>query len=257
MKDRLALLASPVVRSAVARELGREVEYHAVLRSTQERARERAGSGATSLVVVADEQTAGQGTRGRTWDAPAGTALLSSWVWRPSPLDPALMSLLAGVALARALDAVGVPGARLKWPNDVLLGERKVAGVLAHGTTDASGGELVVGIGINVGQTAFPDGLAGRATSLALAGHAVDRLVLLVRLSTELDRLAPTDARAPALAEWRARATLLGHAVLVRSEGRADLSGVARDIGDDGALIIETVYGHEHIHAGEVTVGHE
>ncbi len=254
MTDRLGLLASVAVRSAVARELGREIEYHAVVGSTQERARERAGTGATSLVVVADEQTAGQGTRGRHWHAPAGTALLSSWVWRPSPLDPALMSLLAGVALARALDAVGVPGARLKWPNDVLLGGRKVAGVLAHGTTDASGGQLVVGIGANVGQTAFPDDLADRATSLVLAGLTVDRLALLVRLSTELDRLVPADARAMALAEWRARATLLGRAVEVRTEGRAPVFGVALDVGDDGALILETGYGHERIYAGEVTL---
>lgn len=243
----------------MAGELGREIEYHQAIGSTQDRARERAaatGVMAARLVVVADAQTAGQGTRGRVWHAPAGTALLASWLFRPAPDEPALVGLLAGVAVARALDALGAPGARLKWPNDVLLDDRKLAGVLSHGTSDSAGGTLVLGIGVNVHQVAaeLPEELGGRATSLALAGHAVDRLALLVRLTAELDRVAVAGGRSAALDEWRGRAALLGRTVEVRREGAEPVTGIARDIAEDGALVVETAYGREHIHAGEVTV---
>src|SRR5919109_4817552 len=133
---RLVLLSYPAVASAVGRELGRDLEYHASLRSTQTRARELAGLGAATGIVVANEQTAGQGTHGRTWIADAGTSLLASWIVRPAPVAPALFAALAGVAVARAMTTLGCEGASLKWPNDVELDGRKVAGVLAHGASD-------------------------------------------------------------------------------------------------------------------------
>ena len=100
---RLALLAIPAVRSALSLEIGRDIEYHQALASTQDRARELATAGSGPAVVVADHQTAGQGTRGRSWEAPAGTSLLASWLFRPAPAEPGLFALLAGVAVARAL----------------------------------------------------------------------------------------------------------------------------------------------------------
>lgn len=247
---RLALLAIPAVRSALSLEIGRDIEYHAALPSTQDRARELAAAGARPSVVVADLQTAGQGTRGRSWDAPAGTSLLASWLFRPAPAEPGLFALLAGVAVARALDRLGMQGASLKWPNDVEAGQKKVAGALAHATTDGEGGSLVLGIGVNVHQSEadFPSDLRTRATSLALAGHAVDRLSLLVALSRELDRVASLNERSAALAEWRARSSVLGREVEVTREGRPALRGTARDIADDGALLV----GPERVLGGEV-----
>jgi len=247
---RLALLRVPAVRSALELELGRAIEYHASLASTQDRARELGGSGSGPLVVVADEQTAGRGTHGRSWLAPAGQGLLASWLFRPAPAEPALFVLLAGVAMARALDGLGVTGARLKWPNDVEVGRNKVAGALAHATTDGEGGSLVLGIGVNVHQRRedFAPDLRERATSLALAGHTMDRLALLVRLTRELDRVAEPSERGLALDEWRRRATLLGQRVEVLRDGRTAARGIARDIADDGALIV----GDERIAAGEV-----
>jgi BirA family transcriptional regulator, biotin operon repressor / biotin---[acetyl-CoA-carboxylase] ligase len=247
---RLALLAIPAVRSALSLEIGRDIEYHAALPSTQDRARELAAAGAPPSVVVADLQTAGQGTRGRSWDAPAGTSLLASWLFRPAPAEPGLFALLAGVAVARALDRLGMEGASLKWPNDVEAGQKKVAGALAHATTDGEGGSLVLGIGVNVHQSEadFPSDLRTRATSLALAGHAVDRLSLLVVLSRELDRVAKLTERSAALADWRARSSVLGREVEVTREGRPVLRGTARDIADDGALLV----GPERVLGGEV-----
>src|SRR2546428_5921407 len=151
---RLVLLAAPAVRSAVARELGRDIEYHASLGSTQTRARTIAEDAAARGIVVADEQSAGQGTHGRSWHAAKGTSLLASWIVRPAPLAPALYAALAGVGIARALDRLGVGSSTLKWPNDVELDGRKVAGALANATSDGRGGVLVLGSGISVHQRA-------------------------------------------------------------------------------------------------------
>ena len=247
---RLALLAIPAVRSALSLEIGRDIEYHHTLGSTQDRARALAAARSGPAVVVADHQSAGQGTRGRSWDAPAGTSLLASWLFRPAPAEPGLFALLAGVAVARALAHMGMSEASLKWPNDVEAGHKKVAGALAHATTDAEGGSLVLGIGVNVhqGQGDFPPELRAHATSLALAGHAMDRLSLFVDLTRELERVALSTERQPALEEWRKRATLLGREVEVTREGRPVVRGLARDIADDGALLV----GSERVVVGDV-----
>jgi BirA family biotin operon repressor/biotin-[acetyl-CoA-carboxylase] ligase len=244
------------VRSAFARELGRSIEYHDVLPSTQTRARELAAQGASRGIVVANEQSAGQGTRGRVWVAPKGTSLLVSWIVRPAPVTPALFAALAGVAIARALEGLVRADARLEWPNDVHVGGRKVAGALAHATSDGAGGVLVLGIGINVHQRQddFPAELRERATSLALAGYPLDRLALLARLTRELDRLEDTAERGAALDEWRRRSTFLGQAVEVRAGERAPLRGIATAIDDDGALLVRTSSGTERVVAGEVAL---
>ena len=247
---RLALLAIPAVRSALSLELGRDIEYHDELESTQDRARALASSGSGPSVVVADHQTAGQGTRGRSWQAAAGTSLLASWLFRPTPAEPGLFALLAGVAVARALERSGMKEASVKWPNDVEAGHKKVAGALAHATTDGEGGSLVLGIGVNVHQRldAFPSELRATATSLALAGHTVDRLSLFVDLTRELDRVTAPAERAAALDEWRRRSTLLGREVEVTREGRSLMRGIARDIAEDGALLV----GSERVVVGDV-----
>ena len=247
---RLALLRVPAVRSALSLEVGRDIEFHDELPSTQDRARELASRGVRGAVVVADTQSAGRGTRGRVWLAPKGTSLLASWLFRPAPADPAVVTLLAGVAVARAFERLRLADARLKWPNDVEIDGRKVAGVLANATSDGEGGSLVLGIGVNVHQRE-PDlgDLRRDAISLAVAGHDVDRLSLLVALTRELDRVTLPEERAAALAEWRRRATVLGRTVEVTRDGHA-VRGVARDIADDGALIV----GDERVVAGDVRV---
>jgi len=244
------------VRSSFAGELGREIEYHDVLPSTQTRARELAAQGIPRGIVVANEQSAGQGTRGRVWVAPKGTSLLASWIVRPAPVAAALFAALAGVAIARVLESLARADARLEWPNDVHVGGRKVAGALAHATSDGDGGVLVLGIGINVHQRPedFPAELRERAISLASAGYPLDRLALLARLTRELDRLEDTSERGAALDEWRRRSTFLGKAVEVRAGERPPLRGIATAIADDGALVVRTSTGTERVVAGEVAL---
>ena len=249
--DRLALLADPAVRSAFGGELGRLIEYHPSIGSTQDRARELAGFGDRApTLIVADQQTGGHGRREKSWLSEPGGSLLASWTFRPAPADPSLFVLLAGVAVTLALRPLGVADLGLKWPNDVWLTNGKIAGCLAHGAED----HLVIGIGVNVAQRAVPRELAGIATTLGIAGHDIDRLALLARITTQLDAVADPTKREAALAEWRKRSITLGRDVEVSGAGGASFHGRAIALADDGALVVETPYGQERVIAGEVRV---
>jgi BirA family biotin operon repressor/biotin-[acetyl-CoA-carboxylase] ligase len=136
----------------------------------------------------------------------------------------------------------------------VELAGQKVAGALAHGSSDGRGGVLVIGIGVNVHQRTedFPPELRATATSLAIAGRAADRLALLARITAELDRLDDAGARALAMDEWRERCSLIGKRVEVRAVGREHLGGIATAIDDEGALLIRTAAGIERVITGDV-----
>jgi BirA family biotin operon repressor/biotin-[acetyl-CoA-carboxylase] ligase len=249
--DRLTLLADRAVRSAFAREIGRDIEYHASIGSTQDRARELAQAGAGApLVVVADQQTGGHGRGAKSWLSEPGTSLLGSWIFRPAPQGAALFALLAGVAVTRALRPLGVADLGLKWPNDVWLAGGKIAGCLAHAAAD----HVVLGIGINVSQDELPPEIAATATTLRRAGHDIDRLALLARLTRELDVVADPANHPAALTEWRKRSITLGREVEVSGAGEAAFRGTASALAEDGALLVETPYGQHRVIAGEVRV---
>ncbi|HEX6060725.1 MAG TPA: biotin--[acetyl-CoA-carboxylase] ligase [Candidatus Limnocylindria bacterium] len=248
--DRLALLADPAVRSAFGNELGRAIEYHASIASTQDRARELARNGARTTMVVADQQTAGHGRGEKSWLSEPGASLLASWTFRPAPAEPGVFTVLAGVAVTKALRTFGVADLGLKWPNDVWLTNGKIAGVLAHGASD----HLVIGIGVNVSQRDLPRAIADTATTLARAGHDLDRLAVLARISRELDAAADPANRDALLAEWRKRSITLRREVEVSDAGTTPFRGTAIELADDGALVVETPYGQQRVIAGEVRV---
>jgi BirA family biotin operon repressor/biotin-[acetyl-CoA-carboxylase] ligase len=165
---------------------GRDYRYVESTPSTQLLMRPDSPEGA---VVVAEEQTAGRGRLGRRWLAPAGTSLLCSVQLRPEIPGERLPELtgVAARACAEAIEAVTGLAAELKFPNDVLLGGRKTAGVLA----EAREGRIVLGIGVNVNVPAaqLPEGVDRPATSLlAETGHELDRAELLVELLKRLER---------------------------------------------------------------------
>jgi BirA family biotin operon repressor/biotin-[acetyl-CoA-carboxylase] ligase len=162
--------------------------FLAVTDSTNRVAMEMAESGARhGTVVVADAQTAGRGRMGRRWESPAGKNLYVSLLLRPPvpAVDATRLALVAGVALADAVEAVGVPAA-LKWPNDLYCGGRKAAGILAEMASDTDGvRHVVIGVGLNVNaeESDFPADLRGAATSLRIcAGRAFRRADVLSRL---------------------------------------------------------------------------
>jgi BirA family biotin operon repressor/biotin-[acetyl-CoA-carboxylase] ligase len=217
------------------------VEWFATLDSTNRHALDAARDGADDgLVVVADVQTAGRGRLGRSWESPPGSSLLVTVLLRRPAVDHAVMA--AGVALARAVEQVGGIDVALKWPNDVVVGDRKLAGLLA----ESEGDRLVIGAGCNVNWESFPDELEGTATACNLeAGHPVDRDALLDAYVDELaDVLAAGDV---VLDEYRARLATLGRRVRVHQVRGDDLEGTAIAVTDDGALVVRDDAGTEHI----------
>ena len=207
--------------------------------STNERARTLAAAGAAhGTLVTAAEQSAGRGRQGRRWSAPAGQALLMSLVLRR---PPRLLPLAAAVAVA----SVARDDARIKWPNDVLLDDRKVAGILVEGRPQE--GWAVLGIGLNVAIRLddLPDELRTTATTLGLAPPDVERV--LGRLLEALEGWLGRGERA-ILEAWRARDALRG-----RDVRWAGGTGRAAGIDDDGRLLVDVAEGRRTaLDAGEV-----
>jgi BirA family biotin operon repressor/biotin-[acetyl-CoA-carboxylase] ligase len=232
--------------------------------STNADLRAAAASGAPDRsVLLAERQSAGQGRRARGWVSPAGAGLYCSVLLRPEAVSPARtagVTLLAGVALVRAVRRVAGVWAALKWPNDLLAGERagKCAGVLAE---SVGGAAVVLGIGVNVLPlpTGAPPGAGGlSATSLAEAGwRGADRTALAVALFRELDALE-RDWRAAGgsvrgvLDEYRGICHTLGREVRVEFAD-SELRGRAADVDVTGALTVRTADGERHaVSAGDV-----
>jgi BirA family transcriptional regulator, biotin operon repressor / biotin---[acetyl-CoA-carboxylase] ligase len=206
--------------------------------STNERARELASAGVPhGTLVTSDEQTAGRGRQGRAWTAPPGSAVLMSVVLRD--FDE-LLPLAAAVATCEAVPL----DCRIKWPNDVWAGERKLAGILAEARPQE--GWAVLGIGLNVTTGEFPPELRDIATSLRLEGADADPDAVLAALVAALERRLDHD-RAEVLAAWRERDALKG-----RKVKWADGEGTATGIDDSGALLVETEGGRVSLEAGEV-----
>jgi BirA family biotin operon repressor/biotin-[acetyl-CoA-carboxylase] ligase len=223
--------------SRPAREpLNIEVRWFDSLDSTNRYLLDEARRGAPEgLVVVADHQTEGRGRRGRSWVAPPGASLLVSVLLRPAlaPERTQLVSMACGVALAEAIERVAGFVPALKWPNDLVVGDRKLAGILAETDGDA----VVVGAGVNVEWREFPPELAETATACNLeSGRSVDRRALLSAFLKELDhRYADLD-QLPG--EYRRRLATLGRRVRVeRPDG--DVVGRAVGVGDSGELLVE------------------
>jgi BirA family transcriptional regulator, biotin operon repressor / biotin---[acetyl-CoA-carboxylase] ligase len=212
--------------------------HHRLTDSTNERAKLLAAAGAPhGTLVTADEQETGRGRQGRVWTAPPGTAVLMSVVLRE--LDERL-PLTAAVAISEALPLE----AAIKWPNDVWIDGRKVAGILVEGRPQD--GWAVLGIGLNVTTEDFPQELAETATSLRLAGVETTPAQVLTDILGSLSGWlgSPRDA---VLAAWRERDALKGERVRW-----SDGEGIAAGIDDSGALLVETGNGRVTLDAGEV-----
>jgi BirA family biotin operon repressor/biotin-[acetyl-CoA-carboxylase] ligase len=209
--------------------------------STNTRARELAAAGAPhGTLVTASEQSAGRGRQGRTWTAPADRALLCSLVIRD---PPRLLPLAAGAAVAE----LAGPDARIKWPNDVQLDGRKIAGILVEGRLQE--GWAVLGIGVNVALRAedFPAELRDLAGTLGLGPDAIQgTLERLLELLEHWVAAGPAEV----LTAVRARDALLGRPV--RWAGG---DGVGAGLDDDGRLLVDSGQGQVALDAGEVHLG--
>lgn len=234
---------------------GFRLDYREKTGSTNDDARIAATSGAAAgLVVVAGMQEVGRGRRGAAWVCPPGEGLAFSVLLRPrenKALWPRL-SLAAGLAVAEAIERLG-PRAEVKWPNDVWVAGKKIAGILVEAGDDF----VVVGIGINVGVKDFPPELGGSATSLALeCGEAPELPAVLMLV---LERLQVWSGRIGAgfdelLHGFRVRCALTGKEVrLLAADG--SLAGRVGGIGEGGELLLETSAGvRKLVQADEVRI---
>lgn len=247
--DRLSQCRSPVLPG---------VEVHARIDSTNRRALELAEQGAPhGHMVVADVQSRGRGRRGRSWTSGRGDGLLVSFVIRPTREDVRWewLPLVSAVAVARTLS--GLSDVAVKWPNDVLVGGRKISGILVERRTSAEG-SAVVGIGLNVNQERFPADIEHSATSVRLAsGKPSDRVEVALRLAAELAR-AVGEWQEDAGAVERSYADLLagvGRAVEVRRfAGDEAVHGIMEGVDDSGCLVLRTGDGLRTFAAGDVTL---
>jgi BirA family transcriptional regulator, biotin operon repressor / biotin---[acetyl-CoA-carboxylase] ligase len=218
--------------------------HYKVCDSTNSRARDLAAQGAPhGTVVSAEEQTAGRGRQGRAWTGPAGKALLCSVVLRPEPERAPLLPLTAAVAVCEAIEELGAGTCRIKWPNDVWIDRKKVAGILVEARP--SEGWAVVGIGINVSISPqdFPAEIRDAATSL---GPGVSVGAVLEALCARLDIWVAAEP-ASVIRSCRQRDALLGLGV-----SWAGGSGVAAGIDDGGGLLVDAEGGRVALSAGEV-----
>jgi BirA family biotin operon repressor/biotin-[acetyl-CoA-carboxylase] ligase len=217
-------------------------------------ARATAGEDIDGAVLIAESQTAGRGRHGRSWSTPPGSQIALSagvgvgavpseaWGWLP---------LLTGVAVVDAVAEVAGVTAGLKWPNDVLVGTGKLAGILAE--VAAPQPVVVVGLGLNVTEAPDP-----AATSLALLGAAVDRTELteavLSHLAARIDRWRAAGGVDATLAgDYRSRSVTIGNRVRASLPGDRTVSGVAADVDDAGRLRIDTGVEVVTVSAGDIT----
>ena len=239
---------------------GCEVHYFPTVGSTNDVARELASSGAPEgTLVIANEQTAGRGRMGRQWLAPPDTSLLLSIILRPClPVEQSHRLVMAcGLAVAEACGALTGLLVQVKWPNDLQLNGKKLAGILAESAV--SGDELewvVVGIGLNVNQ-AFDasDSLGGTATSLRMAsGSEQDRALVLAQSMARLKEWYGRLDDESLTEAWRERCITLGQHIRVSTPAGL-LQGLAEDIDASGALWLRDDSGRRHhLTSGEATL---
>ena len=241
--------------------LGRRIFCYETIDSTNEEAKRRALGGAPDgSVFVAEQQTGGKGRLGRSWASPAGTGLWFSVLLRPGilPMRVSVTTLLAGLAVCRAVRDLTGCDARIKWPNDIVIGGKKICGILTEMAAEIDRIEfVVVGIGVNVNTAAFPEAIREKATSLRIeSGKPARRIALLQGILRQLETLLQQNAGSdPAFwEEYRALCVSLGRRVSFTRRG-LPVVGTAVDVSSEGELVVLLPDGtREAVTAGEVSV---
>lgn len=253
------------VQSLLATErIGRLFRGYDTVESTNTHALAWAAEGAPEgSVVYAEYQSKGRGRQGRSWEAKAGQNLMFSVILRPTfaPDRFPLVTLAGGVAVADGVATACAPlESAIKWPNDVLIEGRKCCGMLLEGTTSTSAGNVVVlGIGLNVNQDAFPEALQPYATSLLLeTGRPIPRAPLFCDILTLLEQWYGTieeDGGRALRQAYSQRLSALGEPITLQvTDNQRPVSGTLLGIDDTGGLRLRTSDGERVFHAGDVTL---
>ncbi|AEB10675.1 biotin--[acetyl-CoA-carboxylase] ligase [Desulfobacca acetoxidans] len=256
------LLPVEIAQNLPHRFLRGPVWHFMNLPSTNDMAKDLARQGnPEGSIIVAESQSAGRGRMGRIWESPPGGGIYLSLILRP-PLPPAelpRLTLTAAVAVIQAIREVAGLAADIKWPNDILLQGKKLGGILTEMETESDQmSHVILGLGLNVNTTVFPEPVRRLATSLASAGKRYSRLAILRSLLAALDSLYGRflQEEFPAILDlWRQSAVTLGQQVTVR-QGKEIISGLALDVDSDGALLLQQPDGRiEKVISGEIANG--
>ena len=238
----------------------RVMRYESLPSTNSEVARLAVEGAEEGLAIVADEQTAGRGRLRRSWSSPKGAGLYFSILLRPAiavdrwPLITFVAALAAGDALLETSEV----RTDIKWPNDLLANERKICGILAEAIETPAGRAVVVGIGINLTNNAFPQELLGVATSVAQeSGRRPEREAILNALLAALVRwyslLHEPEGAEKIVATWASRSSYASERSVQVTNGAEIVQGITRGVENDGALRLETAQGLQVIRAGDVT----
>ncbi len=243
---------------------GRNICYYNEVGSTNNQAKLLAEQGAVhGTLVVAEIQNAGKGRRGRQWSSPAGLGAWMSVIMRPKllPVDASMLTLLAGMAVTDAVNSFGIHS-QIKWPNDIVIDGRKICGILTEMSTELEYINYVVtGIGVNVHNREFPEGIAQVATSLDLAAGSmtsnIHRSTLIARIMKAFEGYYETFVKEKSLAfireEYNKRLVNFEKEVYILEKDKKR-SGLCLGIDDSGCLIAVIDGQEEHIVSGEVSV---
>lgn len=254
------LNGAEIRRWLTAGAIGRELEIHGLLDSTNNRAKALAAAGAAhGTVVIADSQSGGRGRLGRSFFSPEHSGVYLTVILRPecAPDRAGLLTSLAAVAAARAVEKVSGADVKIKWVNDLYLNGKKICGILTEAGLGLEAGRLeyaVVGVGINVNRMSFPPELREIATSVGNeTGFSPDRNRLIAEILNELEALYGDLEAGAFLEESRRRSNVIGRTVTVL-EGGKQYPAKALDIDGQGRLVIETEEGKACLNYGEVSL---
>ena len=219
------------------------------------------GNPVEGLMLLSNKQTAGRGRSGHTWSSPSGSSIALSVLLRPQTTadEIPMITLIAAMAVASAIDKASGVNTTIKWPNDVLIGDKKVCGILTELDIRDNVKSLIVGIGVNISQESFPEEIEKVATSLLIeTGLFVDKEVLAGLLAEELEKyyelFLETKDMSKLKDEYSSKLVNMDKEVKVLDPSM-NITGIARGIDSEGQLLVETSDGViHHIYAGEVSV---
>jgi BirA family transcriptional regulator, biotin operon repressor / biotin---[acetyl-CoA-carboxylase] ligase len=253
-----------LARLCKTRIIGRDIRVFEQTTSTNDVVEKLARDGVKEGVVVfAESQTKGRGRLGRKWISPAHKGLWFSVLLRPDlrPQEATRLTVVSATALCRAIHSESGLAPEIKWPNDILVNGKKVAGVLTELSAELDHVKhiiLGIGVDVNLGAGDFPAELRKQATSLKIeAGRTIPRADLAIAILNDLDNdyhRVCTGRFAEIADEWEARCQTIGHNVTIQIGGRR-IQGRAESLGENGELLLRTEHGHlERISGGDVTL---
>lgn len=254
-----------IQRDLNTQTLGKEIVHLSSLESTNNKAKDLALQGAPEgLVVISEEQTKGRGRRGRQWSSPRGTGIWMSILLRPNilPREAPKFTLLAAVAVAKGIREVTGLEAQIKWPNDILIHKKKICGILTEMSAELDSiNYIIIGIGMNVNEREkdFPLEIQNKASSLALLkGEKVSRRELVTKILENLEeeylKYIDKNEFHSVIDQWKNMSCTLG-AQVKTINNKKEIKGIAVDIKEDGALIIQRDNGEiEEIFFGDVSI---